>query len=150
MFHISPQLTDIKLQTQFFTTVTLVQFCVSKSPLCNVTSLIAVQLACNNTEVVINSHPQLIYSLSINRNLFTTQFEYHAKCIHRLFISSTHIALFNSNNLVSHFQQHFPSVQAVSQLTFLANLKTLQHECVYRHTILPSWIYNDTILHYLG
>jgi hypothetical protein len=29
-----------------------VQFCVSKSPPFNITSLIAVQLACNNTEVV--------------------------------------------------------------------------------------------------
>jgi len=43
-FHIYTQLTNIKLQTQFFTTVTLVQFYVSKSPLYNVTSLIAVQL----------------------------------------------------------------------------------------------------------
>jgi len=81
-FHIYTQLTNIKLRTQFFTRVTLVQFCVRKSPPFNVTSLIAVQLACNNTEVVITSHPQLIYSLSINRFLFTTQFEYHAKCIH--------------------------------------------------------------------
>ena len=51
------QLTNIKLQTQFFTTVTLVQFCVSKSPPFNVTSLITVQLSCNNTEVVNTLHP---------------------------------------------------------------------------------------------
>ena len=31
-FHIYTQLTNIKLQTQFFTTLTLLQFCVSKSP----------------------------------------------------------------------------------------------------------------------
>jgi hypothetical protein len=51
-FHIYTQLTNIKHQTQFFTTVTLVQFCVSKSLPFNVTSLTAVQLASNNTEVV--------------------------------------------------------------------------------------------------
>jgi len=51
-FHNYTQLTNIKLQTQFFPTVTLVQFCISKSPPFNVTSLSTVQLACNNTEVV--------------------------------------------------------------------------------------------------
>ena len=59
-------MTNIKLQTQFFTTVTLLQFCVSKSTPCNVTSLITVQLACINTEVVNPFHPQSIRSLPIN------------------------------------------------------------------------------------
>jgi len=51
-FHIYTQLTNIKLQTQFLTTVTLLQFCVTKSPPFNITSLITVHLACNNTEAV--------------------------------------------------------------------------------------------------
>jgi len=46
------------------------QFCVSKSPPFNVTSLITIQLACNNTEVVNPLHPQLIRRLPINRFLF--------------------------------------------------------------------------------
>jgi hypothetical protein len=102
-FHIYTQLTNIKLQTQFFTTVTLVQFCVSKSPPFNVTSLISVQLACNNTEVVNILHPELIGRSPINRFLFVTQSEYHAKYIHTLFINSTHIGVFNSTELILQF-----------------------------------------------
>ena len=49
--HICTQLANIKLQTQFFTAVTPVQFCVSKTPPFKVTSLIVAQLACNNTFV---------------------------------------------------------------------------------------------------
>jgi len=45
-------LANIKFEKKFFPTVTLVQFCVSKSPPVNVTSLNTIQLACNNTEVV--------------------------------------------------------------------------------------------------
>ena len=77
-FHIYIQLANIKRQRQFFTTVTLVQFCVSKSPTFNVTLLVAVQLACNNTEVEISLHPVLIRWLSINSFLLVTQSEYHA------------------------------------------------------------------------
>ena len=65
-FHIYTQLTNTKPQTQFFTTVTLVQFCVSKSPPFNVTSLITVQPACNNTEVVNPFHPQSVRRFPIN------------------------------------------------------------------------------------
>ena len=75
-------LSNINHQTQFLPTVTLVQFCVSKSPPFNVTSLIAVQLACNNTEVVNTLQPELIRRLPINRFLFVTQSECHAKYIH--------------------------------------------------------------------
>jgi hypothetical protein len=60
------------LETKFFPRVTLVQICVSKSPPFNVTSLITVNLACNNTEVVNTVHPELIRRLLINRFLFVT------------------------------------------------------------------------------
>ena len=60
-----------------FTTARLVQFCVSKSPPFNVTSLIAVQLACNSTEVVNVLHPELIRRLPINRFVLVTQSECH-------------------------------------------------------------------------
>jgi len=102
-FHIYTQLTNIKLQTQFFSTVTLVQFCVSKSPPFNVTSLITVQLACNNTEVVNTFPPELIGRLPINRFLFVTQSEYHAKYTHTSFINSIHIGVFNSTELILQF-----------------------------------------------
>jgi len=102
-FHIYTQLTNIKLQTQFFPAVTLVQFCVSKSPPFNVTSLIGIQLACNNTAVVNTLHPELIGRLHINRFLFLTQSECHAKYIHTLFINSTHIWVFNSTELILQF-----------------------------------------------
>ena len=55
-FQTYKQLANIKLQTQFCTSVTLVQFCVGKSPPFNVSPLITVQLACYNTEVVISLH----------------------------------------------------------------------------------------------
>jgi hypothetical protein len=88
-FHILTQVTRFKLHTQFLTKVTLGQFCVSKSPPSNFISLITVQLACNNTEVVNSLHPVLIRRLSINR---FTQSEYHAKYIQILIINSVHIA----------------------------------------------------------
>ena len=81
-FHIYTQLNNIKLHTQFFTTVTLVQFCVSKSPAFNDIALITVQLDCKNTEVVNPLHPDIIRRLPINRFLFVTQSEYHTKYIH--------------------------------------------------------------------
>ena len=86
------ELANIKSETKCFPAVTLVQFCVSKSPPFNVTSLIGIQLACNNTAVVNTLHPELIGRLHINRFLFLTQSECHAKYIHSLFINSTHIA----------------------------------------------------------
>jgi len=89
-FKTNKQLFNIKLQTQIFTTVTMVQFCVSKSPTFNVTSLITVQLASNN--VVFPSHPLLIRRLFINRFLLVTQSKYHAIYIHQLFNKSIHIA----------------------------------------------------------
>jgi hypothetical protein len=98
-FHIYRQLANIKLHIQFFTTVTLVQFCGSKYHPLSFISLIAVQLACNHTEVV--NHLHALRRLSINRILFITHFEYHAKYIHWLFNNSIHIALFNSNNPIS-------------------------------------------------
>jgi hypothetical protein len=101
--HNYTKLTNIKLQTQFFKTVTLVQFCVSKSPPFNVTSLIAVQLACNNIEVVNTLHPELIGRLPTNRFLFVTESEYHAKYIHTLFNNSTLIGVFNSTQLILQF-----------------------------------------------
>jgi len=72
----------IKYETKLFPAVTLVLFCVSKSPPFNVTSLIAVQLACNSSEVVNILHPCLIRCLHINRFLFVTQSGYHAKYLH--------------------------------------------------------------------
>jgi len=86
------QLANTKLHTQFFTTFRLVQFSATKSPPFNVTSLITVQLACNNNEVVNTSHPILIRRLPINRFLLVTQSEYHAQYIHPLFNNSIHIA----------------------------------------------------------
>jgi hypothetical protein len=87
--HICTQLTNIKLETQFFTAVTPVQFCVSKSPFI-VTPLIAAQLAFNNTEFVNVLHPALIRSLHINKFLFSqcvvTVSGCNAKYIHSLFI----------------------------------------------------------------
>jgi len=71
-FHIYTQLANFELQTQFFTTVTLVQFCVSKSPPYNVTSLIAVQLACKYTEVVNPFHPEVIRRLPTPGNTVST------------------------------------------------------------------------------
>jgi hypothetical protein len=72
-------LANIKFEDKVFPAVTLLQFCVSKSPPFNVTSLITVQLACNNTEVVNTLHPELIGRLHINRFLSVTQSECHAK-----------------------------------------------------------------------
>jgi hypothetical protein len=67
-FHIYTQLSNIRLHTQFFTTVTLVQFCVSKSPAFNVIFLVTVQLGCNNTEVVNPLHPELIHNSPTHSN----------------------------------------------------------------------------------
>ena len=113
-FHIYTQLTNIKLQTQFFTAVTLVKFCVSKSPPFNVTSLITVQLDCNNTKVVNTLHPELIRSLptpcnkvsrgSSSPHSVVTVSECVAKYTHSLFINSTHnahIALLISSHIYS-------------------------------------------------
>ena len=77
-FHTYKQLANTKLQTQFFTTVKLVHFCVNNSRNFNITLLITVQLACKKTEVVNSLHPVLIRRLSINRYLFVTHSEYHA------------------------------------------------------------------------
>jgi len=86
------ELANINLQTQIFTTVTSVQFCVSKSPTLNVTWHITIQQACSNTEVVYSLYRVLICRLSINRFLLVTQSEYHAKYIHQKFNNSFHIA----------------------------------------------------------
>jgi len=101
-FHIYTQLTNIKLHTQFFTTVTLVKFCVSKSPPFNVTSLITVQLACNNTEVSNLLHPDFIRNPPTHSNTLPSgsssphsvviMSECGAKYIHSLFINLIHIA----------------------------------------------------------
>ena len=48
-----------------------VRFCVSKSPPFNVTSLITVQLACNNTEAINSLHPDLICSLPTSSYIVT-------------------------------------------------------------------------------
>jgi len=63
-FHNGTQVANIKHLTLTLTTITLVQFCVSKSRF-NVTSLIREQLACNNTEVVYTLNPMFFRSLSI-------------------------------------------------------------------------------------
>ena len=112
-FHIYTQPTNIKLQTQFFTTITLVQFSVSKSPPFNVSSLITVQLACNITEVVNTLHPEIFRGLPTPCNTVSTgsysscsvvtMSECHAKYTQPLFINSIHTARFNSTNLVSKF-----------------------------------------------
>ena len=101
-FHIYTQLTNIKLQNQFFTTVTLEQFCFNKSPAFNITSLITVQQACNNTEVLNTLHAVLIHKLLTPCNRVTTgsstphsvvtASECVAQYIHSLFINLTHSA----------------------------------------------------------
>jgi len=143
-FHIKTQLTNIKLQTQFFTTVTLMQFCVSKSPPFNVTSLIAVQLACNNNKVVNTSHQELIRSLPINRFPLVTQSECHAQYIHPLFNNSIHIA--HSTQLNS--SQTFSNIPTVLKQFHSSRFLriTLQHDFLYRHTVRSSWFYCNTFV----
>jgi hypothetical protein len=85
-FQTHKQSANNKLQAQFFITVTMVQFCESKSTPFNVTSHITVQMNCNSTEGVNYLHPVLIRRLSINRFLLVTQSEYHAKYIHTLYL----------------------------------------------------------------
>jgi len=83
------------------------------------------------------------HTVPVSHSPNVTQSQCHTQYIHSISINPIHIALFNSTNLIS---QYFPSVQAVPQLPFLANRYTLQHNFVYRHTILSSWFYNDTFL----
>ena len=85
------ELAKIKLQTQIFTTVTPVQFCVSKYLLPNVTSHITIQ-PCSKTEVVYTLQRVLIRRFPINRFLLDTQSEYHTKFFHSIFNNSFHIA----------------------------------------------------------
>ena len=118
-FHIYIQLANIKRQRQFFTTVTLVQFCVSKSPSFNVTSLIAVQLACNNTEMVNPLHPVLICSLLINRFPFVTQSEYHAQYMHSLLINWTHIVHLTPLNTTHTFSNISPLLRQFHSSDFV-------------------------------
>ena len=80
--HTYKELANTKFQTQFFTTVTMVHFCVNNSRNFNITLLITVQLACKKSEVVNSLHPVLILRLSINRFLFVTQSKYHATYIY--------------------------------------------------------------------
>jgi len=82
-------------------------------------------------------HPvPMSHTPNVTQSLSVTQSQCHTQYIHSLSINPIHIALFNSTNLIS---QYFPSVQAVSPLPFLPNRYKLQHDFVYRNTIMSSW-----------
>jgi len=131
-----------------FTTVTLVQFCVSKYTPFNVTTLIVLQLACKITEVVYPSHPVLIRRLPINRFLLVTQSDYHAKYIHPLLNNSIHIAHLTQLNSIQSFSNIPILLKQFHSSSFLRII--LQHHFVLRHTDRSSWVYNDIVMGYGG
>ena len=155
-FHIYAQLTNIKLHKQLFTTVTLVQFCVSKSSPFNVTSLITVQLDCNNTEVENPLHPDLICRLPINRFLLCSQSEWQAKYIHLLFINLIHIAhltqlisshsFSNISPLLKQFHSsRFSPIATHYSITLCTDIRSIHHGFTmiqfylfYHQTVLSS------------
>jgi hypothetical protein len=157
-FPIYTQLNNIKLQTQFFTTVLLVQFCVSKSPPFNVTSLITVKLAGNNTKVVNTLHPYLIRRLPINRYLYVTQSECHTKYIQSLVINTIHIKhltqpiSFHSFSNISPLLKQFHSsrflpIDTLYSMTFCTDIRSsrrgftmIQFCLAYHQTVLPRLI----------
>ena len=119
----------LNVRANFFTTVILVQFCVSKSPSFNVTSLIAVQLACNNTEMLKTLHPVLICSLPINRFPFVTQSEYHAKYMHSLLINWSHIVHLNPLNSSHRFRNSSPLFKQLHSSGFLRMARRYSMTC---------------------
>ena len=88
-FQIYKQMANFKLQAQFFTTVTVLQFCVSKSNPFTVTPRITVKVVCKNAEVLNFLHLMVIRSLSINRFLLVTHSEYHATYLHHNLINQS-------------------------------------------------------------
>ena len=138
------QLANIKFRTQFFTTFTLVQFCVSKSLPFNVTSPITVQLACKSTEVVTTLHPVLIRRLPIDRFLLVTQSVYHAKYINPLFNISIHIAHLTQLNPSQRFS-NIPTLLKQFHISRFLRI-TVKYHFVYRHTVRSSWFYCNTIV----